>query len=228
MLTRTAAALLVLLALPSTAGAAPTACPEHFKGGNAPDLTNPKMTPKTRELCFRAFAVLHSSVTRTPLWAAERMTRASLKAAVDTPRKGSFHEEERLPADERSTLADFARSGYDRGHLFPAADAPDDASQEESFSLANMVPQVSEQNRGVWAGIEGAVRGLARQRGELYVVSGPLFQGTTLQRLKGRVFVPTALFKAVYDPKRNDAGAYVSSNAPGDAWQAISISQLGS
>jgi endonuclease G, mitochondrial len=103
---------------------------------------------------------------------------------------------------------------------------PDEQAQHESFSLANMIPQDPQSNRGLWSGIESAVRGLARKSGELYVVSGPIFQGTTLQRLRGRVLVPTHIFKAVYDPKRSQAGAYLVENADGDQWRTVSISEL--
>jgi endonuclease G len=75
-------------------------------------------------------------------------------------------------------------------------------------------------------GIESAVRGLARRSGELYVVSGPIFRGATLQRLRGRVLVPTQIFKAVYDLKRNQAAAYLVENADGDQWRSVSISEL--
>jgi endonuclease G, mitochondrial len=177
--------------------------------------------------------VLHSGVTRTPLWAAEHLTRNGLDAAVATERKDTFHEESRLPPDERADLDDYARSGFDRGHLAPAADMPDEQAQHESFSLANMIPQDPQSNRGLWSGIRGlwsgiesAVRGLARRSGDLYVVSGPVFQGTTLRRLRGRVLVPTHIFKAVYDPKRNQAGAYLVENADGDQWRSVSIAEL--
>jgi endonuclease G, mitochondrial len=143
-----------------------------------------------------------------------------------TERKDTFHEESRLPPDERADLDDYARSGFDRGHLAPAADMPDRQAQHESFSLANMIPQDPQSNRGLWSGIESAVRGLARKSGELYVVSGPIFQGATLRRLRGRVLVPTHIFKAVYDPKRNQAGAYLVENADGDQWRSVSIAEL--
>ena len=144
--------------------AAPTGCPQFFPHGNAPDLVNPKLLPKTRKICYSAFAVLHSGITRTPLWAAEHLTRKGLDAAVATERKDTFHEEPRLPPDERADLDDYARSGFDRGHLAPAADMPDEQAQHESFSLANMIPQDPQSNRGLWSGIESAVRGLARNR----------------------------------------------------------------
>src|SRR4051794_35366077 len=206
--------------------AAPTGCPQFFPHGTAPELVNPKLLPKTREICYSAFTVLHSGITRTPLWAAEHLTRNGLDAAVATERKNTFHEEPRLPPDERADLDDYARSGFDRGHLAPAADMPDEHAQHESFSLANMIPQDPQSNRGLWSGIESAVRGLARKSEELYVVSGPIFQGTTLRRLRGRVLVPTHTFKAVYDPKRNQAGAYLVENGDGDQWRSVSISEL--
>src|SRR4051812_38705151 len=137
--------IVAVLALCPTVGmttvsvAAPTECPQFFPQGNAPDLANPKLLPKTREICYSAFAVLHSGITRTPLWAAEHLTRKGLDAAVATERKDTFHEEPRLPPDERADLDDYARSGFDHGHLAPAADMPDEQAQHESFSLANMI-----------------------------------------------------------------------------------------
>jgi len=75
--------VLVILALlwPRTADAAPSACPEHFLDGQAPDVINSKLLAKARPLCFSGFAVLHSGVTRTPLYAAEHLTRAHRSGA---------------------------------------------------------------------------------------------------------------------------------------------------
>jgi endonuclease G len=206
--------------------AASTGCAQFFPQGDAPDLINPKLRPKIREICYSAFAVLHSGMTRTPLWAAEHLTRKGLDAAVATERKDTFHEEPRLPTDERADLDDYTRSGFDRGHLAPAADMPDERAQHESFSLANMIPQDPQSNRGLWSGVESAVRALARRSGELYVVSGPVFQGATLKRLRGRVLVPTHIFKAVYDPKRNKTAAYLVENGDSDQWRTVSIAEL--
>src|SRR4051812_11382913 len=224
--------IVAVLALCPTVGmttvslAAPIGCPQFFPHGNAPDLVNSKLLPKTRMICYSAFAVLHSGITRTPLWAAEHLTRKGLDAAVATERKDTFHEEPKLPPDERADLDDYARSGFDRGHLAPAADMPDEQAQHESFTLANMIPQDPQSNRGLWSGVESAVRGLARRSGELYVVSGPVFQGATLQRLRGRVLVPTHIFKAVHDPRLNQAAAYLVENAAGDQWRSVSIVEL--
>ena len=206
--------------------AAPSPCPEHFAGGHAPDLVNPKLAARARDLCFVGFAVEHSGLTRTPLWSAERLTRDGVKAAHALPREGMFHDEPGLPADEAADLADYVRSGYDRGHMSPSGDMPTMAAQQQSFSLANMVPQAPELNRELWEGIEAAVRGWAVRAGDLYVVTGPIFNGQALRALNGRVVVPTMIFKAVYDPGWNRAGVYLVRNANDSDYQAISVDQL--
>ncbi len=226
MLKRLVALVVALACLPLMALAAPSACPQHFLSGEAPDLVTPALAAQTHELCYTGFGILHSGLTRTPLWSAEHLTRDRVDAARGLERHNTFHAEPRLPAEERAELADYARSGYDRGHMAPSGDMPDAASQNESFSLANMIPQNPDNNRNLWEGIEAAVRDLVRAEGELYVVTGPLFQGETLQRLHGRVLVPTAIFKAIYDPTRHQAAAYVVPNIEGNQWQAVSLAQL--
>jgi len=223
---RLAVAVIVLLLAPALAEAAKTHCPQFFLGQQAPDLLNTRLEAGTRELCFSAFAVLHSATTRTPLWAAERLTRAQVKSAQGVTRVNRFHAEPRLPRSDRAELADYARSGFDRGHMAPSGDMPDARSQSESFSLANMIPQNPDNNRNLWEGIESAVRALTRRDGEIYVVTGPIYAGETLQSLNGRVLVPTSIFKAIYDPKRQQAGAYLVPNADGDEWEAVSIAKL--
>ena len=206
--------------------AAQTSCPEHFLGGQAPDIINQKLTTKAREVCYSEFGLMHSGVTRTPLYAAEHLTLGRLALAKTMKRHSKFFPDPNIPVSERAELRHYARSGYDRGHMAPSADMPDEKSQQECFSLANMVPQDPANNRGVWEGIESAVRKLAKTRGELYVVTGPIFQGEKLQRIGGAVMVPTLLFKAVYDPRRNEAGAYLVDNDEGAQPQKISVSQL--
>jgi endonuclease G len=215
-----------LLLICTTAFAAPTSCPEHFPQGQAPDIINRNITAKTRELCNTGYAGLHSGVTRTPLYSAEHLTKERLEEGRGLKRMNSFHPDDRLPPSERAELADYARSGYDRGHVAPSGDMFNAQCQDESFSLANMVPQEPSINRGVWERIEAGVRRLARLRGELFVITGPLFQGGELKRIGGRVLVPTATFKAVYDPIRQEAGAFIVGNAPGAFPEVVSVAEL--
>ena len=89
---------------------------------------------------------------------------------------------------------------------------PDEASQQEAFSLANMVPQTPALDRGIWEYIEGAVRDLAERDGEIYVVTGAAYHGSDLQSFQGQVLVLTSTWKVVYDPRIGTSGAYVCKN----------------
>ena len=201
-----------------------SACAAQYVDGTQPQLTNSKLAAKTRTLCFAEFAVLHSGVTRTPLWASEHLTYNELLMDID--RKDNFHAEATLPEDERAELADYVGSGYDRGHLAPAADMPSVEAMSESFSLANMTPQNATNNRGIWSSMESKTRDLAKQRGELYVVSGAIFAGTALQRINNRVLVPSSYFKAVYDANTGESGAYWVANDGNRNYKILSIAEL--
>lgn len=223
----------ILLALAAWAGAvvlgagqaAAAECAGHFAGGRAPALLNARLAEGSRALCFRAFAVLHSAKTRTPLYSAEHLTREGLASARGLPRDSQFHPEPALPERERAELQDYARSGFDRGHMSPSGDMPDEDAQQESFSLANMVPQAPKLNRGTWQGIERVIRRLAERQGELYVVTGPIFQGREL-RTVGNVLVPSHVFKAVFDPRQGLAAAYVAKNVDSAPWAVVTMQQL--
>jgi endonuclease G len=95
------------------------------------------------------------------------------------------------------------------------------------LSLANMVPQTAELNRGVWAGIEMAVRNLAAREGELYVVTGPAFQGQQLQSIGPHaVLVPSATWKAVYDPQQRGTAVYACGNTARPRCEIVSVAAL--
>ena len=204
---------------------ATTQCREQFAAGVAPTITNLKLKPRTQEVCFESYAVLNSGITRTPLYSAEHLTRANVEAAKTLSRRDSFHPENSLPAQDRAELSDYSRSGYDRGHMSPNGDMSNRSAQAESFSLANMVPQVHANNAGVWAGIEGAARQLALSEGEVYVVSGPAFIGRNIQRI-GNVLVPTHFWKVLYSSAQQRAGAYVVTNDDTREYSAVTVSDL--
>jgi endonuclease G len=203
----------------------PQSCADHFVDGQAPRITNPKLDKATEALCFNVFSVLHSGLTRTPLWSAEHLQAQNIAAAQELSRENSFHPESRLPSSQRAELADYARSGYDRGHMAPNGDMPDRGSQRDSFSLANIVPQDGENNRNLWAGIEGAVRRMAKKEGDLYVVTGPAFLGADLKKI-GNVLVPTHLYKLVYSPRQRAGAAWFVENTADAKANVIPIPEL--
>jgi endonuclease G, mitochondrial len=200
-------------------------CDDHFVGGDAPRFTNPKLATDARALCFNVFTVMYSGITHTPLWSAEHLVAANLAAAQQLTRENAFHPETRLPAGERAELSDYARSGFDRGHMAPNGDMPDRDSQYDSFSLANMVPQDGENNRHLWAAIEGAVRKMARRDGELYVVTGPAYLGSDVKRI-GKVLVPTHLYKLVWNPRRKAGAAWFVENTADARANVVPIPEL--
>ncbi|QGZ42874.1 endonuclease G [Pseudoduganella flava] len=200
-------------------------CPQHYVQGQAPHILNDKMARATHELCYDVFGVMHSGVTRTPLWSAEHLTARGVAAAEDMSRENAFHAETRLPAGQRAELADYARSGFDRGHMAPSGDMPDRGSQYQSFTLANMVPQDADNNRHVWAGIEQSVRKMVKKEGDLYVITGPAFLGGELRKV-GNVLVPSHLYKAVYSPRQRAGGAWFVANEADARPKTMTIAEL--
>lgn len=185
-------------------------CPQFFAKASPP-IAKPQ--PKLRALCFDAFAILHSGITKTPIYVAQKLTRTSI-ADANEKRHDKFYEEARLPRDERATLEDYKHSGWSRGHMAPAGDMPTASAMAQSFSLANMVPQAIKHNGGAWANtVEKATRHYAaRARGNVYVITGPVFE-SKLVIGTGQVAVPTHLFKLVYDEERNVAWAHWHANS---------------
>jgi len=225
LLQRSVTAAALLCGLLSAVAAFAGECPAHYVDGRLPEIRNAKMNAATTELCYGVFGVMHSGITRTPLWSAEHLTADHVKAAKDLSRENTFHPESRLPPFARAELSDYARSGYDRGHMAPNGDMPDRRSQHESFTLANMVPQDADNNRHVWAGIEGAVRKLAQKEGDMYVITGPAFIGGDLQKV-GKVLVPTHLYKLVYSPRQRAGAAFFIENRADAEYEVLSIAQL--
>lgn len=188
-------------------------CPQFFARGTPPAVTP---APRRRELCYEAFAVLHDGSTRTPLYVAQRLNRRTIEAA-DEKRKDKFFADARLPAAERAELDDYKRSGYSRGHMAPAGDMATPTSMAQSFSLANMVPQDIQHNGGAWAKIEQDTRRyVLRAKGDVYVLTGPVFTASSPSIGRNGVKVPTYLYKLVYDASTQRAWAHWQANREGE------------
>lgn len=199
-------------------------CSVHFLDGKAPVITKAVLLERTHGLCYSEYALMHSGMTKTPLWSAERLTDDRIKRAREIRREGEFFEEDGLPENDRAEFRDYRGSGWSRGHMSPSGDFSSLRSQQESFSLANIIPQNTENNEGLWAGIESSVRNMAVKDGELYVITGPIFISGALKRANNQVLIPTKIFKIVYDTKYRKAAAYVADNA--DTWEYKVVSVL--
>lgn len=137
-------------------------------------------------LTHTAYISAYDRRLRHPAWTASHMTAESL---LQIPRADGqkhpkanransvFKEDDRIPDLFRARLADYFRSGYDRGHMVAAADAKfSQKAMDETFLLTNIAPQIGEGfNRDYWAHTEDFVRRLTAQFKDVYVFTVPLY-----------------------------------------------------
>lgn len=99
-------------------------------------------------------------------------------------------------------LSDYRGSGYDRGHLAPAADMKwSPTAMSESFYMSNMSPQRPRFNRGMWKRLEEKVRTWATESEEIYVVTGPVLSDNLPTIGANQVAVPEYYYKVILDFK---------------------------
>ncbi|MDR3284606.1 MAG: DNA/RNA non-specific endonuclease [Treponema sp.] len=105
-------------------------------------------------------------------WVAYELTREELAAVVG--RSNNFAADPSISTGS-ALPDDYYRSGFDRGHLAPAADMRfSQNAMNESFYMSNMSPQTPSLNRGVWKYLEEAVRLAVWKYDRVLVVSGPV------------------------------------------------------
>ena len=144
-------------------------------------------------LCTADSQVRYSLTDRIPRLVVEVLTPLKLQGTVS--REDDFRADERLPLNARADLSDYRGSGYDRGHLAPAADFKySPTAMSNSFLLSNIAPQEPSFNQQAWNGLEDATRACAKQTGKLTVITGTLGKSGSLNG-RGRVTIPASFFK---------------------------------
>ncbi|CAO2651588.1 Nn.00g041580.m01.CDS01 [Neocucurbitaria sp. VM-36] len=149
--------------------------------------------------------------TRNPAWVAEHITPESLANSNADRKHSVFVEDITIPEMFRAKLKDYFRSGYDRGHQVPAADAKwSQEAMDDTFSLSNMCPQVGDGfNRDYWAHFEDFCRRLTHTYPSVRIVTGPLYLPKRDQDGKWKVSyevignppnvaVPTHFYKVIF------------------------------
>ncbi|KAI9637460.1 uncharacterized protein MKK02DRAFT_23974 [Dioszegia hungarica] len=161
-----------------------------------------------------AYTAAYDRRMKHPAWTAEHLTAASLsrtapasapnanpipletaRAADTAPvvkgdrSKSTFMEDADVPEAFRARLQDYFKSGYDRGHMVPAADAKiSQQAMNETFYLTNIAPQVGDGfNRHYWAYLEDFCRRLTTNFEDVYVFTVPLYLPTQQPDGKWRV-----------------------------------------
>lgn len=182
----------------------------RFTGSNIPTPTSSSESTSTNEFDFLP-AGSHGQLVYNPYfalsyvddyeqaeWVAYELTAENLnKNWVE--RADEFLPDDRIKGGS-ATLADYRNSGYDRGHLVPAADmAFSEEAMRYSFLLSNISPQAKNFNKGIWRELEEVTRNWAEQNKALYVVSGPVLSQSPKGEIGNGVAVPSAYFKILLD-----------------------------
>lgn len=170
---------------------------------------------------FSSFTICYRETYEEAEWAAYKLDKSELTGEVS--RTNDFRPDPMI-ATGSATLNDYRGSGYDRGHLAPAADfsfSPN--AMSESFYLSNMTPQAPSFNRGIWKELESLVRDWAEQFGRVYVVCGPVLDSPASSFASigaDKVAIPRLFYKVILAPVYKDAD---DASTPDNAAKIIAV-----
>lgn len=173
-------------------------------------------------LVQQGYVMNHDLDLRTSLWVAYKLTKADMEGAKGKDRVNCFRKDPRIEQGSASS-SDYKEPTFDQGHLANDADLKDTLIEQlNSYLYTNMSPQYCRFNRGIWLSLEHLSRAWAKKYGEIYVMSGALFDkdhdgnrdhDSDASRMvskngKSRVAVPNAYYKTILRPLDN--GMYTS------------------
>ncbi len=132
-------------------------------------------------------------------WVAYVLTRERLQ--MEWQDRPDLFEADPKVRSGSASLSDYRGSGYDRGHLVPAADmAFNTTAITETFYLSNISPQARDFNKGIWKELEELTRDWAIKFKKLYVVTGPILKDGGKGKIgNNEVTVPSAFYKVLLD-----------------------------
>ena len=143
------------------------------------------------------YALLYDEIHEQPAWVAYELTKE--ETVSQFKRENKFITDPDVKTGT-ATNADYAKSGYDRGHLAPAADMEwSEITMKESFYFSNMSPQRPEFNRGIWKKLEDLMRDWAVENEKIYIVTGPILTPGLPTIGHNQVSVPQYFYKVVLD-----------------------------
>ncbi|WP_337041534.1 DNA/RNA non-specific endonuclease [Emticicia sp. 17c] len=162
-----------------------------------PDFALPAISKSDEIIRHKNYILRYEEKYEVPAWVVHKLRGEYTKGRANRG-DNQFIPDKKV--ENNSALStDYSNSGYDRGHMVPAADFK--CCQElmnETFYMSNICPQVPDFNRGIWENIESRVRGWALRDKELYIVTGPvLTKGMKTIGRYNEVAVPTFFYKIV-------------------------------
>ncbi|MCR5218911.1 MAG: DNA/RNA non-specific endonuclease [Treponema sp.] len=184
-------------------------CPAVIQGKNCPDHELHEYSGF--RLCYRESYELAE-------WVSYTLTSEEL--VKESSRTNDFRSDDSITTGSASP-ADYYKSGYDRGHLAPAADlAWSKASMSESFLMSNMTPQTPSFNRKIWMYLETQVREWAQRYGAVTVVTGPVLDKKASEYPsigENQVAVPEYFYKVLL-VKDGDSYQAIAFLIPNEGW----------
>ena len=163
------------------------------------------------------YTLAYDAKTRTPQWVAWELTKKETQGTVE--RSNDFQPDPDVKGAKVVTK-DYSHSGYDRGHMAPAADMKwSKKAMKESFYMSNICPQDHNLNTSDWSELENKSRQWARRFGKVYIVCGPIYNGKRNEYIGDhRVKVPDAFFKVVLinEKKKQCAMGFYFENEAGE------------
>ena len=177
-----------------------------------PDIILPGATPDGEIVRHTYFTLSYVENHEQAEWVAYELNRDRLNENW-AARTNSFRPDPDVRT-ESATPRDYNVSGYDKGHLCPAADmAFSEQAMDESFLMSNMSPQAPAFNMGVWRELEELTRDWARKFNRLYVVTGPILTQQSLGQIGfSKVTVPSYYYKVLLAPDQQRAIAFMLPN----------------
>lgn len=171
----------------------------------------PKST--TKQIVKHTYYTLsYSEENEQAEWVAYMIT--SIRAKGNLKRADKFVPDP-LVQTQSAQPQDYKKSGYDRGHLAPAADMKFNVvAMKECFYMSNMSPQFPAFNRGIWKQLEEKVRDWALKFDTLYVITGGVLKNINNRIGANQVSVPGYYYKIIlkYSAKEQKAIAFYFPN----------------
>lgn len=159
-------------------------------------VTNPDLDEQL--IGYTGMTVSFNPTLHIPNWVAYELTVDETDG--DTPRARNFATD--YDVEGCALPSDYTNSGYDRGHMAPAADMKwSEKAMNESFLMTNIVPQVQSLNRGSWGNLEDKCRNRAQRDSAVIIVCGPVLTDPVIDYIgDSRVAVPKRFFKVILSP----------------------------
>ena len=166
----------------------------------------PNSAKPVQPLCQQAYLVGYDAQAKLPEFVMYELLPPNALGCV--ARTNAFAANQFVP--NGAVPADYAGTGYDKGHMAPDGDLSWDTQVEfESFLMTNMSPQAGSLNRGIWKLLETSVRGWAVQRNQSYtVIAGGVYQQGDLVIGNG-VVVPHAFYKIVINNQTKEVAGWM-------------------